>query len=233
MSSSGESSADFLAAGRKLFSRPCRFERVAADVDGLPPAGPPEIAFVGRSNVGKSSLVNALTGRRTLARASHTPGRTQQLAFFDLGGVLRLVDTPGYGFAAIAKDQAAAARALTREYLCRRGPLIRVFLLVDGRHGLKDSDEEMMAMLDEAAASYAIVLTKRDEVKEAEAAARRQGVLSRARAHRAAYPEVFFASARTGEGIADLRGHVAEALSGRIGAERRALGARPEKARPD
>jgi GTP-binding protein len=209
VTSPGAPDAALLEAGRKLFAKPCRFERAVAAVDDLPPAGPPEIAFAGRSNVGKSSLVNALTGRRALARASHAPGRTQQLIFFDLGGVLRLVDTPGYGFAAIGKAQAAASRELTRQYLGGRSPLSGVLLLVDGRHGLKDSDREMMALLDQAAAPYAVVLTKRDAIKETEAARRLESVLLAIRGHHAAYPEVFFTSARGGEGVAELRSHIA------------------------
>jgi GTP-binding protein len=217
MSAGLEADAAFLEAGRKLFAGPCEFLFAATGADALPPIGPPEIAFAGRSNVGKSSLLNALTGRKTLARTSHTPGRTQQLVFFDLAGALRLVDMPGYGYAAVAKDKSAAWRGLIADYLRGRSPLMRVFLLVDGRHGIKDSDEETMALLDGAAASYALVLTKRDEVKAAEADELRESVLSSLRVHPAAYPEVFFTSARTGEGIAALRGHIARLLRERAG----------------
>src|ERR1700751_3613194 len=158
---------DWTEAGRKLFAARCEFIFAAARSDGLPPIGAPEIAFAGRSNVGKSSLANALTGPSSLARTSRTPGRTQELIFFDLGGKARLVDMPGYGYAAVAKSKSASWGELARDYLRGRPSLARVFLLVDGRHGLKDSDHETMRALDAAAVSYAIILTKGDEVKAA------------------------------------------------------------------
>ena len=138
-------------------------------------SGPPEIAFAGRSNVGKSSLVNALTGRTALARTSRTPGRTQELIFFDLNGRARLVDMPGYGYAAVAKSKSESWGELARDYLRGRPSLVRVFVLVDGRHGLKESDHETMRALDAAAVSYAVVLTKGDEVKAADQSARDRG----------------------------------------------------------
>jgi len=204
---------DWIEAGRKLFTGPCAFFHAAARSDGLPPAEAAEVAFAGRSNVGKSSLVNALTGRKSLARTSHTPGRTQELIFFDLSGKATLVDMPGYGYAAVAKEKSASWGRLARDYLRGRPTLLRVFVLVDGRHGLKESDHETMRLLDAAAVSYAVVLTKRDEVKAAEQGARVAGTLEALRKHVAAYPEVFFTSARSGEGVAELRAHIARLVA--------------------
>ena len=185
-----EAAADWAEAGRKLFAGPCEFIFAAARSDGLPPVGAPEVAFAGRSNVGKSSLVNALTGRSGLARTSRTPGRTQELIFFDLHGQATLVDMPGYGYAAASKEKAAAWGELARDYLRGRPTLLRVFVLVDGRHGLKESDQETMRLLDAAAVSYAIVLTKGDEVKASDKSARIAATLEALRKHVAAYPEV-------------------------------------------
>ena len=208
---------DWAEAGRKLFAGDCEFIFAAARSDGLPPIGPPEIAFAGRSNVGKSSLINALTGRSSLARTSRTPGRTQELIFFDLGGKARLVDMPGYGYAAVAKSKSASWGELARDYLRGRPSLARVFVLIDGRHGLKESDHATMRALDAAAVSYAVVLTKGDEVKAADRDARIAATLEALSKHVAAYPEVFLTSARAGEGIADLRAHVARLLAERGG----------------
>jgi GTP-binding protein len=212
-----KAAADWAEAGRKLFARACEFIFAAARSDSLPPIGAPEVAFAGRSNVGKSSLVNALTGRSGLARTSRTPGRTQELIFFDLHGQARLVDMPGYGYAAASKEKAAAWGELARDYLRGRPTLLRVFVLVDGRHGLKESDQETMRLLDAAAVSYAIVLTKGDEVKAGDKSARIAATLEGLRKHVAAYPEVLFTSARTGEGVADLRAHIARLLAERSG----------------
>jgi GTP-binding protein len=207
---------DWTEAGRKLFAGPCEFIFAAARSDGLPPVGPPEIAFAGRSNVGKSSLVNALTGRAALARTSRTPGRTQELIFFDLNnGKARLVDMPGYGYAAVAKSKSASWGELARDYLRGRPSLVRVFVLVDGRHGLKESDHETMRGLDAAAVSYAVVLTKGDEVKAADQNARIAATLEGLRKHVAAYPEVVLTSARAGDGVPDLRAHIARLIAER------------------
>ena len=211
---------DWIEAGRKLFAAPCEFVFAAAHADGLPPVGAPEIAFAGRSNVGKSSLVNALTGRSGLARTSRTPGRTQELIFFDLDGKTRLIDMPGYGYAAVGKAKSAAWGALARDYLRGRASLARVFVLVDGRHGLKESDHATMRALDAAAVSYAVVMTKGDEVKAADRGPRIAATLEGLRKHGAAYPEVALTSARTGEGVAELRAHIAKLLAERGAAAR-------------
>jgi GTP-binding protein len=211
----------WIEPGRKLFSGPCDFYFAAAKSDGLPAIERPEIAFAGRSNVGKSSLINALTGRTSLARTSNTPGRTQELIFFNLGDRLTLVDMPGYGYAAVSKDRSSAWGALARDYLRGRPTLMRAFVLVDGRHGLKESDEETMKRLDAAAVSYAIVLTKRDEVRKGDQAARVEATLEVLRKHPAAYPETFFTSSRSGEGVPELRAHIARLIAER-GAEGRA-----------
>ena len=204
---------DFVEIGRKLFALECGFIWAAAKADGLPPPGPPEIAFAGRSNVGKSSLLNALTNRKTLARTSNTPGRTQQLNFFALGGKetekLRLVDMPGYGYAAVGKEKVAGWTRLMHDYLRGRASLMRVYLLIDGRHGLKPVDHEMMDVLDKSAMSYQVVLTKRDEVKKGDIEARTAETAAGIMRHPAAHPQVLFTSSQTGEGIAELRGAVA------------------------
>jgi GTP-binding protein len=196
-------------AGRKLFAGPCDFTAGAANPASLPAASSVEVAFAGRSNVGKSSLVNALTGRKTLARVSRTPGRTQQINFFSLAGKLMLVDLPGYGFARAPKGRIAAWSDLIVRYLRGRATLRRVLVLVDSRHGLKDSDRALFDMLDEAAVNYQVVLTKIDSLKTDDATARARAVASELARHVAAHPEVLATSAETGAGIPRLRAELA------------------------
>ncbi len=207
--SSGPDDALDLEAGRVLFAQDCRFLAGVAQESQLPELGLPEVAFAGRSNVGKSSLVNALTGRRTLARTSNTPGRTQQLNFFDLGGRLILVDLPGYGYARASKSSIREWTGLVRRYLRGRRELARVCLLIDARHGIKDSDREVMAVLDEAAVSYQIVLTKIDKLKTSTRTATLRAVSEEAARHPAAHPDVARTSAIDKEGIAELRAALA------------------------
>jgi len=195
--------------GRLLFAQECNFIWGAADQANLPEATLPEIAFAGRSNVGKSSLVNALTGRKTLARTSNTPGRTQQLNFFDLGGRMILVDLPGYGYAKESKSKVSAWTKLVKNYLRGRVTLRRICLLIDGRHGLKPNDIEIMDMLDKSAVPYQIVLTKMDKVKKADQAAVLEKTAAGLKKHAAAHPEVAFTSAEDGTGVAELRASLA------------------------
>ena len=201
--------------GRKIFAGEADFKWASTAIDNLPPMNSVEIAFAGRSNVGKFSLVNALTNRKTLARTSHTPGRTQQLNFFDIGGHFMLVDMPGYGYAAVSKAKVEAWTDVIIDYLKGRANLARVYVLIDGRHGVKDVDRDVMNLLDTAAVSYALVLTKHDEVKKADSekiiAATRLEIAKRP----AAYPEIIFTSSRTGDGIPDLRTAIARLLEER------------------
>jgi GTP-binding protein len=198
-----------LEAGRLLFAQSCAFLTAAAQEGQLPELGLPEIAFAGRSNVGKSSLLNALAGRKTLARTSHTPGRTRQINFFDLGGRLMLVDLPGYGYARAAKTDIKRWTGLTRGYLKGRVQLRRVCLLVDARHGLKDNDRNVMSELDQAAVSYQVVLTKTDKLKPPALAAARRSLAGELARHPAAHPESPATSSVTGAGIAELRAALA------------------------
>lgn len=197
-----------IEAARKVFAGPCDFVAGTETIERLPPITFPEFGFVGRSNVGKSSLVNALTGRKTLARVSHTPGRTQQLNFFNLGDRLVLVDMPGYGFAKVSKSQSGAWNVLVRKYLRGRPSLQCVYVLIDGRHGIKDSDVDVMKLLDETAVSYRIVLTKADETKPTELKKTITDIEEILKSHGAAYPFVMATSAFTGVGIPELRAAV-------------------------
>ncbi len=203
---------DYVEQGRKLFAGPCDFIWAAAKAGDLPPGGPAEFAFAGRSNVGKSSLVNALTGRKTLARVSHTPGRTQQLNFFALGERARLVDMPGYGYAAVSKTKISSWDGLMKDYLRGRAKLLRVYVLIDGRRGVMKVDEEMLDMLDASAVSYALVLTKKDEVKKGDLDRLLTETEARIAKRPAAYPHVLFTSSHTGEGVPELRAAIAQLL---------------------
>jgi GTP-binding protein len=205
--------AEALEAGRLLFAGACAFFHGAQTLAQLPPQGRPEVAFAGRSNVGKSSLLNALTGRRGLARVSSTPGRTRELNFFDLGGRLVLVDMPGYGYAEAARSVKEAWQGMMFDYLRGRASLRRVMLLIDARVGFKPADEAAMALLDKAACAFQLVLTKADKVKPPALAAMARRAEEVARAHTAALPSVAVTSSETGSGIAELRAELA-ALAG-------------------
>lgn len=196
-------------AGRLLFARECRFVAGAAEPAALPAGGLPEVAFVGRSNVGKSSLVNALTGRRMLARTSNTPGRTRQLNFFALDNRLMLVDLPGYGYAEASKSAIRAWTRLIQDYLRARASLRRVCLLIDSRHGIKDADRPVMRLCDAAGLSYQIVLTKADKLGLAALPGVVETVASELARHGAAHPEIHLTSAEKGRGIAELRATLA------------------------
>ncbi len=215
---SGPFSAREMASGRRLFAAQWSFSRAAGSIDALPPMRGVEIAFAGRSNVGKSSLINALTGRTALARTSNTPGRTQELIFFASGGALHLVDMPGYGYAEAPKDKVEAWTGLIHSYLSGRANLARVYLLIDARHGLKSADEAVLKTLDEAAVSYQVVLTKADQVKAAALAALVEATAAALAKRAAAFPEILATSARKGEGIAELRAAIARLLAERKGA---------------
>ncbi len=198
-----------LEAARVLFARPVRFLMGAARVADLPPADLPEVAFAGRSNVGKSSLINALVGRKALARASNEPGRTREVNLFLLDERIRLADLPGYGFARASKSLKARFQNLGRAYLRGRPNLTRVYLLIDARHGLKASDAEALDALDAAAVSYEIVLTKADKLKPAAVQPMVDATLAAVSRRPAAFPRVLATSAETGLGIAELRAEVA------------------------
>jgi GTP-binding protein len=202
-----------LAEARRLFAGPCEFVAGAASIDAIPPPALPEVAFVGRSNAGKSSLINALTGRTTLARVSQSPGRTRQINFFQLGKGLMLVDLPGYSYAQVSKALAAQWQRLIFDYLRGRPNLKRVILLIDARRGIMDVDREAMTLLDQAAVSYLVVLTKTDKLSAAERGEVRARTGFALKGHVAAYPDVLATSSLTADGLELLRCHIA-ALAG-------------------
>ena len=203
---------DNIDAGRRLFGGPSRFLLGVAKLEQLPPERGVEIAFAGRSNVGKSSLINALTGVNGLARASNTPGRTRELNFFDVNEALTLVDMPGYGYAKAPKNEVKQWQAVLRGYLRGRPGLTRAFVLIDSRHGILKADEEVFDLLDEAAVTYQIVLTKADKIKPAELDKMRETVASAVKKHAAAFPEIHAASSEKGTGIPELRAEIAGLL---------------------
>ena len=203
-----------IEAARKLFAGPIAFLKSAPALEFIPDAVVPEVAFAGRSNVGKSSLLNALAGRNALARTSNTPGRTQELNFFDVGAPLafRLVDMPGYGFAKAPKDVVKKWRFLVNDFLRGRDVLKRALVLIDARHGIKEVDREILDMLDKAAVSYRLVMTKIDKIKPTELADVMAATAAEARKRPAAHPEILPTSSETGLGIPELRAAVIEAI---------------------
>jgi GTP-binding protein len=214
-----EPDAELIESGRKLFAGDWQFFWASPSIETLPPMQGVEIAFAGRSNVGKSSLINALTNRNGLARTSHTPGRTQELIFFKGPGPLdartpelRLVDMPGYGYASAPKTQIASWTKLIHNFLLGRASLARVYVLIDSRHGFKDADNEVLTTLDKAAVSYQIVLTKADQVKKAALEQTMATMASSLRKHPAAFPEMLVTSSRDGGGMAEMRAAIVKLL---------------------
>lgn len=204
-----EYTAEQLKRGHWLFAQSCDFMLSVAGLPQLPATSLPEVAFVGRSNVGKSSLINALTGRNGLAKTSNTPGRTQQLNFFNLGGEIILVDLPGYGYAKVPKELVDKWVRLLKKYLAGRPQLRRVYVLVDARHGLKDSDLEMMDLLDKTAVTYQLVLTKADKVKKSEQEQRLREATTALAKRPAAYPLLMLTSSVEKDGVENLRAEIA------------------------
>ena len=215
MSAQNDSSVADIEDGRLLFAGEWAFVSAAGSIDSLPPARGLEVAFAGRSNVGKSSLINALTNRHGLARTSNTPGRTQELIFFGSSRPLVLVDLPGYGYAAAAKSKITAWTRLIHDYLRGRATLGRVYVLIDARHGLKTADDAILDALGKAAVSHQIVLTKCDQVSEAELAGRVEATEAALRKRPAAFPQLIATSSRTGAGIPQLRAAIARLLAER------------------
>jgi len=211
-------SDDELESARKLFEGPWDFVWASTRIDDLPPMVGQEIAFAGRSNVGKSSLINALTRRNALARTSHTPGRTQQLNFFRQVGHderLTIVDMPGYGYAAVGKEKVAAWTKLIHDYLRGRANLMRVYVLIDARHGIKDVDGDVLETLDKAAVSYQVILTKGDALKKSEQEAMIEATAAKIKRRPAAFPEVLLTSSEKGLGIPEFRAAIARTLAER------------------
>jgi GTP-binding protein len=208
----GEADRQAVERGRKLFAGSCDFVKGVVAMDGLPAPDRPEICFAGRSNVGKSSLINALTGRRGLARASNTPGRTQEINYFALGGQGYLVDLPGYGYARAPLEKVAKWQDLLRQYLAGRVTLARAYVLIDARHGVKAVDHEIMDLLDRSAVSFQAVLTKADKPKPGELVRTLEAVKADLARHTAAYPEMIVTSAENGDGLELLRAAVARLL---------------------
>jgi len=197
-------------SGEQLFRQPCEFLAGASSVESLPPPGLPEVAFAGRSNVGKSSLVNALTKRKSLARVSHTPGRTQEVNFFEFADRLRLVDLPGYGFAKVERSKVGGWQRLIKDYLRGRVPLRRVCVLIDSRHGVKEVDREIFALLNQSAVPFQVVLTKIDELKAGELEARIADMVAVLKKNPAALPTPLAVSSHRGDGMDALREALAE-----------------------
>jgi GTP-binding protein len=209
--------AKLLEQGRLLFAGDWQFIWASPSIETLPPMAGTEVAFAGRSNVGKSSLINALTGRNALARTSHTPGRTQELIFFEgpQSAEFRLVDMPGYGYASAPKAKVASWTALIHKFLAGRSNLARVYVLIDSRHGFKDVDLDVLNTLDKAAVSYQVVLTKADQVKPAELEERTAATAAALAKHPAAFPELLVTSSRTGAGMPQLRAAMVRLLEER------------------
>ncbi len=205
--------AEASETGRKLFAGPVDFLKGVVAMDGLPPANRPEVCFAGRSNVGKSTLINAVTGRKAIARASNTPGRTQEINYFTVGDSHYLVDLPGYGFANAPVAVVRQWQALLKQYLSGRATLRRAFVLVDARHGIKPVDEEIMALLDSSAVTFQCVLTKTDKIKAAGVPRLMSETLAALKKHPAAYPEVLSTSSEKSQGLTELRAAIITAIT--------------------